>query len=77
MDNYDATETPERGRRRGARLWAQPELTAETRGLAAHELRRDLPAGQRWPAGSSTPTARMRQNALRQLIATSPDLQTS
>ena len=62
------------GRRRGARLGGDPELTAETRRLltafAAQRAggRRRLAAQRRYRG--------LRQNALRHLIATSPDFQT-
>ena len=64
------------GRRHGARLLGQPGADAESRGRA-HRLRRRLPATPACRPGSSSTYRGLRQNALRQLISCSPDLQVS
>ena len=76
IDDYDATETPDAGRRRGARVLGQPAAHARD-ARRARALRRRCRAGADWPTGSSSYCRGLRQNALRHLIATSPDLQTS
>jgi uncharacterized protein (DUF1800 family) len=72
---YSATETPEQAVARALDFWRNPALTAETRSSLTAFAASCLPAVM-------TPTQQrnfraFRQNALRQLIASSPDFQTS
>jgi hypothetical protein len=72
---YDETEQPETAVERALRFWGQPAVSATTRA-------RLLTFAQRVSAAADKPYKRRgyfasRQNALRLLVATSPDLQTS
>jgi hypothetical protein len=75
IDGYDANETPEQAVERAASFWGDPELTPETvaalTGFAARAVAGAPNLGQRAKRRG------WRQNALRQLIYFSPDLQTS
>jgi hypothetical protein len=69
------TEDPDTARARAARVLGQPALTDDdTRALLDFAQRRACPADADGLAAG--PYRAMRQNALRQLIATSPDYQT-
>ena len=76
MDSYDPTESPPLAVERALRLtWAGPALTAEGLQALTDFASTCLPAVM---ANWEQPYLRaLRQNALRQLLATSPDLQTS
>jgi uncharacterized protein (DUF1800 family) len=74
-NEYDATETPEQALAKALAFWGNPALTAETAAaltaFAASCVNSSMPAWQQrqYRAG--------RQNALRQLVFSSPDLQVS
>ena len=72
---YSKTEDPETAVARAIDFIGNPVLTADTRASLLEFARTCLPATMAsWEQG---PYRAMRQNALRQLIATSPDYQTS
>jgi hypothetical protein len=75
MDGYDEAETPEQAVRAARDFWGDPQLTAETvtglTSFAATCLPASMAAWQRHTYRA------IRQNALRLLVATCPDLQTS
>jgi uncharacterized protein (DUF1800 family) len=71
---YDAEETPETAVTKAVEFWGNPALTPATRaGLVRFATDADALADERWKR-RSYPI--LRQNALRMLVATSPDLQT-
>jgi hypothetical protein len=74
MDEYGTTETASQALGHALAVWANPELTGETRS-ALQGFADSMPT----PSGNYQQNAwrAMRLNALLQLIATSPDLQTS
>jgi uncharacterized protein (DUF1800 family) len=75
MDSYDDTETPQAGLAAAQAFWADPPLTGETNSALLDFATSCLPALMaNW---EQHVYRAMRQNALRQLIASSPDLQTS
>ena len=75
LDQYDETETPEQAVRVARDFWGDPPLTAETvaalTAFAAACVAGPLAAWQRRTYRG------LRQNALRVLVATCPDMQTS
>ncbi len=72
---YDAAETPEQAVSRAVDWCGSPLLTSELRAALLTFARDTIPAGlPGWAAG---PRRGMRQNALRMLILTSSDVQTS
>jgi len=75
LDQYDPAETPEQAVRKARDFWGDPSLTAETvaalTSFAATAVAEPL-AG--WQRGTYRG---LRQNALRVLVATCPDMQTS
>jgi uncharacterized protein (DUF1800 family) len=75
MSTYGTTETATEALNHALAKWANPELTAETRASLQSFANTCMPA----PSGNYQQNAyrAMRLNALLQLIATSPDLQTS
>ena len=74
-EDYDPTETPEAALDRALAFWGNPQLTPEGRTALQSFARDCLPTPL---ANWQQRTYRgIRQNALRQLIAVSPDLQTS
>ena len=74
---YSESEEPAEALASALAYWANPQLSAESHAAIA-ELRAVLPGRRRPPPnGSRAPTSAMRQNALRMLIATSPDMQVS
>jgi hypothetical protein len=73
-DSYSTTEDPDTAVTRAIDFLDNPTLTDATRGALATFSRNCLPATMRsWEQG---PYRAMRQNALRQIVATSPDYQT-
>ncbi len=75
MDEYDATESPQLAVQRARDYWSDPAVTAEGLTALTNFASTCLPAVM---AGWEQPYLRaLRQNALRQLLAVSPDLQTS
>jgi hypothetical protein len=73
-DSYSTTEGPDTAVTRAIDFLDNPTLTDATRGALATFSRNCLPATMRsWEQG---PYRAMRQNALRQIVATSPDYQT-
>jgi hypothetical protein len=74
VDDYDETETPEAGVA-AARAWAgDPSLTPETVGVLTAFSANALAGAAGWQRSTYRG---LRQNALRMLILTSPDYQTS
>jgi uncharacterized protein (DUF1800 family) len=74
MNSYDATETPEAAVAKAREFWGNPPMTAEGAAGLLEFARTCLPASM---AGWEQHVYRgIRQNALRQLIASCPDLQT-
>jgi uncharacterized protein (DUF1800 family) len=75
MDEYGTTETSSQALSHALAVWANPELTAETRAALQSFSDTCMPT----PSGNYQQNGyrAMRLNALLQLIATSPDLQTS
>jgi uncharacterized protein (DUF1800 family) len=72
---YDASEDPDTAVDRAIAFWGRPAVSGETRaGLLAFARRCEAGANQSWKK-RSYPI--LRQNALRVLVATSPDLQTA
>ena len=75
MDAYDLLETPEQAVRRARDFWGDPPLTAEGLNALTTFAATCLPTViADWERGR---LRALRQNALRHLLATSPDLQTS
>jgi len=75
MKAYDALETPEQAVRRARDFWGDPAMTPEGVAALTTFAATCLPAAM---ANWEQPYYRgLRQNALRHLLATSPDLQTS
>jgi hypothetical protein len=73
--SYSKTEDPETAVASAVDFAGNPVLTGDTRGALLQFSRTCLPATMAsWEQG---PYRAMRQNALRQLIVTSPDYQTS
>ncbi|MDP8943170.1 MAG: DUF1800 domain-containing protein [Actinomycetota bacterium] len=73
--DYDATEDAPTAVRSALAFWGEPTISAETRArLLAFAERCQAGADRAW---KQRPYRAQRQNALRMLIATSPDLQTS
>ena len=71
---YDSAETPEAAVAKALEFWGNPALTPTTRdALQRFASQADALADQPWKR-PSYPI--MRQNALRMLVATSPDMQT-
>ncbi len=74
-DAYDPTETPQAALNSALAFWGNPQLTPEGRAALLSFATTCLPTPMaNWQQG---PYRAMRQNALRQLLAMSPDLQTS
>jgi hypothetical protein len=75
LDQYDPAETAEQAVRKACDFWGDPPLTAETvaalTAFAATAVAEPLAAWQRRTYRG------LRQNALRVLVATCPDMQTS
>jgi uncharacterized protein (DUF1800 family) len=72
--DYDESEKPEEGVRRALAFWGNPTISKTTRAqLEAFSRRCADAADQRWERKTNRI---LRQNALRVLIATSPDMQT-
>jgi uncharacterized protein (DUF1800 family) len=73
-DPYELPENPKTAVDRAVAFWGNPTISTKTRaGLVAFARRVENGANQAWEKKSY---AIMRQNALRMLVATSPDLQT-
>jgi uncharacterized protein (DUF1800 family) len=73
-DDYDATETAQAALSSAQAFWSDPALTGETNGVLLDFAANCLPSSMAdW---EQHVYRAMRQNALRQLIASSPDLQT-
>ena len=72
-ETYDASETPQEALDRALAYWAKPALSATTRNRLI-EFGEDVEAAIRANWQRSAYRA-LRQNALRMLIATSPDMQ--
>jgi uncharacterized protein (DUF1800 family) len=73
-DPYELPEDPKTAVDRAVAFWGNPTISAQTRaGLVAFAQRVEGGANQAWKK-KSYPI--LRQNALRMLVATSPDLQT-
>ena len=71
---YDAKETAKQAVQKALGFWANPPVTARTRkGLVAYSRSVQAAATADWEQSAFRA---LRQNALRMLIATSPDLQT-
>lgn len=75
MGAYGSTETPDEAVNRALATWAQPEVTPETRSSLLGFASSCLPAVMN--KNQQNTYRAQRQNALLQLIASSPDLQTS
>ncbi len=75
MSTYGNTETPDQALTRALGTWANPELTGETRASLQNFSNTCMPPTNN--GYQQNAYRAMRQNALLQLIATSPDLQTS
>ena len=72
--SYDIAETPEAAVTSAIAFWGQPDMTPETRAaLLAFSNRCADGIEHRWQQRSYRV---LRQNALRMLVATSPDFQT-
>jgi hypothetical protein len=72
---YDPTEDPATALARALTYWADPLLSAESQQCIAAFAQSSLPSGiAEW---QQSPYRALRQNALRMLIATSPDMQIS
>ena len=75
MDDYDEAETPAEAVQKVREFWGDPPLTAETVAALTSFATTCLPTSM---SGWQRHTYRaIRQNALRVLVATSPDLQCS
>jgi uncharacterized protein (DUF1800 family) len=73
--DYDEDETPRLAVNRALRFWGGPRVSAGTRkGLERYAAAVQRAATEDWQQGTYRA---LRQNALRLLIATSPDMQTS
>jgi uncharacterized protein (DUF1800 family) len=72
-DSYDAAETTDQALTKALRFWGEPTLSAQTRNALVSFCDEVAATAPDW--GQSEFRA-LRQNALRMLIATSPDLQT-
>ncbi len=72
---YSATETPEDALAAARRFWADPRLSPETAGVLARFSATTLPGTT--TAADAANARGQRQNALRHLIAATPDGQTS
>ena len=73
---YSETEEPAEALASAMSYWANPLLSSES--SAVHRpLRGNLPRGHEQNKVELSPYRAMRQNALRMLIATSPDMQVS
>jgi hypothetical protein len=71
---YPETETPEQAVQKALQFWDEPTISEETRAELLRFAAAAVPAVlQPWERG---PMRAQRQNALRHLIVTSPDLQT-
>ena len=69
---YDAAESPELAVTRAIRFWADPVISAATRQQLVAYARRVIPSA----GGQNQGVVRaMRQNGLRALVASAPDLQ--
>jgi uncharacterized protein (DUF1800 family) len=75
MNTYSNAETPTEAVNRAFATWAQPEVTPETLDSLVGFASTCLPAMM--SKGQQSSYRAQRQNALLQLIASSPDLQTS
>ena len=74
-EKYDAKETPKEALNRALKYWGKPTLSDRTRKELLHfAVRVEKIAREDWQQESYRA---LRQNALRMLIATSPDYQTS
>ncbi len=74
FNNYDATETPAQAVAKARAFWGDPELTsAGVAQLEAYATSSVAGATANW---QKSQYRAIRQNALRLLVATSPDLQT-
>lgn len=72
--DYDVTEDADAAVARALEFWGWPQVSAETRDrLAAFSHRCQTVMNARWKQQSYRA---LRQNALRMLVATSPDMQT-
>ncbi len=72
---YEYDDEPEKAVKRALKFWGGPSISAETHGeLTAFATRCEWLADATW---KDTPYRIMRQNALRLLVATSPDFQAS
>jgi Protein of unknown function (DUF1800) len=71
---YEAGEDPETAMSRALAFWGQPALSSESQQCIA-SFSKSCPTGS--ASWERSPYRAMRQNALRMLIATSPDLQVS
>jgi hypothetical protein len=75
LNNYDALETPEQAVANARAYWGDPDLTPETVQALTTFALACLPANM--SNGQKKTYRGLRQNALRQLIFASPDLQAS
>jgi hypothetical protein len=75
LSGYDALETPEQAVANARAYWGDPDLTAETVQALTSFALSCLPANM--SNGQKKTYRGLRQNALRQLIYASPDLQAS
>ena len=73
---YDPTEEPDRAFARALEYWANPPLSPESRDYLARFAERCL-NGLLTAEWEQSPYRAVRQNALRMLIATAPDMQVS
>ena len=72
---YDATETPAQALTAALAFWGNPGLTTDSSGVLTTFAQTCLPASMaNWEQHQYRG---LRQNALRQLVFSSPDLQTS
>ena len=70
---YDATESPSLAVQRAVAFWGDPPISAESRQALEAWAAKCVPPGL--PESDASQIRAMRQNALRQLIGASPDLQ--
>jgi len=75
LDGYSATETPEQALASVKAFWGDPALTSQSEDVLVDFGRRCLPAVM--ATWQQHQYRGLRQNALRQLLFASPDLQTS
>ena len=73
---YSATETPEEALASALGYWASPPLSSESMGVI-DEFAQNCLKGVATAKWQQSPYRAIRQNALRMLIATSPDMQVS